>query len=204
MVATRSQDLQYVLDLTKQAIIKRTSAGQPAHAAAARIFDALKRVGPESGQLPARLPACASFDRAVENGRAGPADIAALTGAFSAIEPRITWRNRAGASPEFAHGQANAMLVGPGGIEPRTDVWIGASLLSPHITYPDHHHPPEEIYIVLSPGEWRQEQNAWHEPGIGGLVYNQPDIMHAMRSHDAPLLAIWCLWADGAARRSAS
>ncbi len=35
----------------------------------------------------------------------------------------------------------------------------------------------------------------WHAPGIGGLVYNPPDIIHATRATTAPLLAIWSLWA---------
>ena len=200
MTPTRAPDLQRVLDLTEHAILARTAPGQPAHAAAGKIFGAIKVIADEMQTSAARLPACASFDRAVAGGLGGPDDIASLTRAFAALEPRVTWRNRAGASPEFAAGQANAMLVGPGGLEPRDDVWIGASLLAAHITYPDHHHPPEEIYIVLSPGEWRQKQDPWHEPGVGGVVYNPPDIMHAMRSHDAPLLAIWCLWADGAPR----
>jgi quercetin dioxygenase-like cupin family protein len=60
--------------------------------------------------------------------------------------------------------------------------------------YPDHRHPPEEIYIAMSRGEWRQASNPWHEPGIGNLVYNPPNIVHAMRSADQPLLAVWFLW----------
>ena len=43
-------------------------------------------------------------------------------------------------------------------------------------------------------GEWRQASNPWHEPGIGNLVYNPPNIVHAMRSADQPLLAVWFLW----------
>ncbi len=28
------------------------------------------------------------------------------------------------------------------------------SAFDAHITYPDHDHPPEEVYIALSPGDW--------------------------------------------------
>ena len=66
--------------------------------------------------------------------------------------------------------------------------------MAPNTRYPDHRHPPEEVYLVLSPGEWRQGDGAWHEPGPGGVVHNPPAIVHAMRSGDTPLLAIWCLW----------
>lgn len=32
----------------------------------------------------------------------------------------------------------------------------------------------EEIYVVLTPGEWRQCDGPWHEPGAGGIVHNPP------------------------------
>ena len=92
-------------------------------------------------------------------------------------------------------GHANAQVIGPAGLGHSERVRIGASLVAPGITYPDHRHPPEEVYLVLSPGEWRQNASPWHAPGIGGLVYNPPDIVHAMRAAPvAPLLAIWCPW----------
>ena len=66
--------------------------------------------------------------------------------------------------------------------------------MAPDTQYPDHRHPPEEIYVVLSGGQWRQGSNPWHEPGTGGLVYNPPNVVHAMRSTEQPLLALWFLW----------
>jgi quercetin dioxygenase-like cupin family protein len=86
------------------------------------------------------------------------------------------------------------MIVGPGGLESRDDVWVGASVMAPHVRYPDHQHLPEEVYLVMSPGEFRQGDAPWFEPGVGGTFYNPPNIVHAMRSGESPLLAIWCLW----------
>jgi hypothetical protein len=85
------------------------------------------------------------------------------------------------------------MIVGPNGHEPREDVWVGVSLLAPEVRYPDHHHAPEEVYLVLSRGRFRQGDADWFEPGIGGSLYNMPNIRHAMASGSAPLFAIWCL-----------
>jgi hypothetical protein len=48
-------------------------------------------------------------------------------------------------------------------------------------------HPPEEIHIAMSRGEWRHASNPWYEPGIGNLVYNPPNIVHAMHSAAQPL-----------------
>jgi len=57
---------------------------------------------------------------------------------------------------QFLDGHANATIAGPEGLEIRRDVHIGVSLKAPNVRYPDHHHPPEEIYVVLSDGQWRQ------------------------------------------------
>ena len=85
------------------------------------------------------------------------------------------------------------MIVGPDGYESRDDVWVGASLLAPDVRYPDHHHAPEEVYLVLSQGRFRQSEDEWFEPGIGGSFYNTPNLRHAMASGSTPLFAIWCL-----------
>ncbi|MBL8893493.1 MAG: hypothetical protein JNJ53_02765 [Rhizobiales bacterium] len=39
--------------------------------------------------------------------------------------------------------------VDPGGLEVRHDVGVDVSILAPHVTYPKHNHPPDEIYAVL-------------------------------------------------------
>ena len=116
-----------------------------------------------------------------------------------ALEPELTWRRRAGdgtASANFAEGHANAMIFGPSGIEERRDLWIGATLMAPRVRYPDHRHAPEETYLVMSEGEFRQADGDWFSPGVGGSFYNPPGILHAMRSLDTPFLAFWALWAD--------
>ena len=117
----------------------------------------------------------------------------------AAIEPQLAWQVRAGAEAhgeQFLAGHANAAIAGSDGIENRADVRIGVSLMAPHTRYPDHRHPPEEIYVVLSDGQWRQASDPWHEPGTGCLVYNPPNIVHAMRSAERPLLALWFLWTE--------
>ena len=88
-------------------------------------------------------------------------------------------------------------------MEVRHDLHIGVSLLAPEVRYPDHNHAPEEVYLVLSPGQFQHGESGWFEPGIGGTLYNEPDTRHAMRSNDVPLLAIWLLWSDRAGSRAA-
>ncbi len=197
----RAPDLQRLLNLTGAAIARRASPPEPARRAGARISSALARPAPRAtAMMPSRLPACDHLAAALATARAAGGDVAPLADAFAAIEPALTWSRRPGsdgAAPDFRDGHANAVIVGPGGLEPRDDVRIGVSLLAPAVQYPDHRHPPEEVYLVLSPGEWRQDDGPWHAPGLGGLVHNPPGIVHAMRSGKAPLLAIWCLWIAG-------
>jgi quercetin dioxygenase-like cupin family protein len=197
----RAPDLQRLLDLTGAAIARRASPSEPARRAAAEIFAALARPAPRAtATVPSRLPACDHLATALATARAAGGHVAPLADALAAIEPALTWRRRAGAEGaalDFRDGHANAVIVGPGGLEPRDDAMVGVSLMAPAVQYPDHRHPPEEVYVVLSPGEWRQGDGPWHAPGPGGLVHNPPGIVHAMRSGEAALLAIWCLWVAG-------
>jgi quercetin dioxygenase-like cupin family protein len=130
---------------------------------------------------------------------AGPAHLAELVHAFAAIEPQLNWTKRTSEDPahrSFNEGHANARIFGDGGIEERDDVQVGVTVLAPHVRYIDHDHPPEEVYVALSEGEWWNADMDWTEPGPGGLIYNPPGILHAMRSGAKPFLAMWLLPLD--------
>ncbi|MAH85322.1 MAG: hypothetical protein CBB68_13940 [Rhodospirillaceae bacterium TMED8] len=119
---------------------------------------------------------------------------AVLIDAFQRMVPWLPWYSRKNARQQcFEDGHANAEILGGQGIERRSDVTVGVTVIAPNLTYPDHHHPPEEVYLVLSQGSWRQDANPWQAPGFAGYIYNPPNIVHAMKSAETPLLAIWCL-----------
>jgi hypothetical protein len=172
--------------------------GPEATAAIDRIYGALQTPRPAGSVAPRRLPVCRYLTEAVATARAGSAPVAGVADAFAAVEPSLAWTPRAAGGPfasdNWSEGHANTTVVGPRGLEDRRDLSIGASLLAPHVRYPDHNHSPEEVYFVLSPGRFQHGDEGWFEPGIGGTLYNQPNIKHAMASDDAPLLALWCLW----------
>lgn len=190
-------NLQYFIDRLEQAIFSRLAEGSTEWGVAQEIFGALKQPGtPASPQEQATLPAQQFLARALDNARSGPDDIIGVADAFRPLSSRLAWyrrKNAEQAGKVFMDGHANAVLIGENGLERRSDIQIGVSLMAPHIQYVDHHHPPAEIYLVMSPGAWRQEQHPWHEPGIGGTIYNTPNIVHAMKSAEQPLFAIWCL-----------
>lgn len=162
-----------------------------------RAFAALETVAPLCAATPARLPVCRCLAQALDPVRFASPTLRELARTFADIEPLLTWRSRGGeapgASPNFGAGHANAEIIGPGGLERRNDVWLGVSLLAPNVRYPDHQHAPEETYLAISEGEFRQGRGEWFAPGAGGSFYNPPQIVHAMRSASTPLFAFWAL-----------
>jgi len=197
MNSLRSVDLQRFLDAAQAAI--RHGAGNDPRIGepSERMLTALRAPPVQVGQPQAgRLPVCHHISDALEHARHYPGPVGDLADAFATIEPSLCWKTRPGAETHgdsFLNGHANATIAGSDALEIRHDIIVGVSLMAPETQYPDHRHPPEEIYIVLSGGQWRQADGAWHEPGIGGLVYNPPNIVHAMRATNHPLLALWFL-----------
>jgi hypothetical protein len=194
----RDDALQRFTDAALAAYRARTP-GPEARASLDRIAAALATPATPRERPGSRLPVCAHLEAAlaVETEDEG---LRALIEAFRAIEPDLEWQRRASydetASANFPEGHANAMILGPAGLENRTDVWLGVSLMAPSVRYTDHAHAPEETYLVLSEGEFRQGEGPWFAPGVGGSFYNPPWIEHAMRSGAAPLFAFWALWVN--------
>ncbi len=194
----RSPALQDFIDLTRKGLEARSGSAPAAVNVIGEIFGCLETVATRAADvIPTRLPACDHIGPVLADDEQNHIEIAALVRAFAGVERSLAWtrRGRSERRPDhFSEHHANATIIGRGGIEARDDVWIGASVMAPGTRYPDHSHPPEEVYLVLSGGEWRQNQGDWHAPGVGGLVHNPPGIVHSMRSGSGPLLALWCLF----------
>ncbi len=183
------------------------SPDRETNACLSHVFDALREPVPVTKRNPVRVPTSTLLDDALEPARRAGGALGDLAGRILDLDPLLAWRRRGGAAPRasasFAQGHANAMIVGPGGLEERADVWVGLSLLAPGVRYPDHRHAPEEIYLFLTDGRFRRGEDDWFTPGVGGTLYNEPNILHAMASSlDAPLLAVWCLFDANAGGRS--
>ena len=197
-MVNRPEALVQFLDTARDALSARVEKRTPSAVLAERAFEALAA---SAGTIaPGALvppPAYRHLPAALERASEDP-ELSALARAFKALEPELRWRRRPGSEAGgavFNDGHANAEIIGPMGLEQRSDVWFGASLVAPHVRYVDHRHPPDEVYIVMSDGEWFREGRGWHEPGVGGIVYNPPNIVHAMRAGPRALLALWLLWA---------
>ncbi len=191
----RHPDVQRFLEAAEAALTASAAPGSAAALAGERVFSRLRDgVGAEGGAVAAQLPVCGWIEAALKAAEGGPRQ--GLADAFAALVERLEWKRRASADPAdrvFWDGHANAMICGPGGLEQRDDLWIGATVMAPGVTYVDHDHPPEEVYLSLAPGEWWNAGMDWTDPGATGVIYNPPGIRHAMRSGAGPFLALWVL-----------
>lgn len=194
----RDPALQRFLDLAEEAIGAGASSPET-HVASRRVFSALRRrAGPAGSVTPRRIDVCRFIEPALARVDAN-APLAEIRLCLAAIEPNLRWERRPKADPAnqpFYDGHANAKLIGPDGLEQRDDVLVGVSLMAPGITYVDHDHPPEEVYLALTPGEWCNEDMDWTDPGVGGTIYNRRGVKHTMRSGADPFLALWILPID--------
>lgn len=192
----RAAGLQSVVD-TLEAAFAGAEVSAAAKAALTTVFDRLRTAAP-SGQPKGETLAVTDLLHAALRPLQGRADaLAPLAKALAALAPNLVWTTRKSVGPTasagFASAHANALLIGPGALEDREDVWIGLSLMAPLTRYPDHNHPPEEVYLVLCDGAFLQGEADWLPRAPGQTVYNTPGIRHAMRAGDGVFLALWCL-----------
>ena len=190
----RDADVQRFLGAAEAALKASAPAGSAAARAGERVFARCRASVGDAGGVAALLPVCGWIDAALEAAEGGARQ--GLADAFAPLVERLEWKRRLSADPAdrvFWEGHANAMICGPGGLEARDDLWIGATVMAPGVTYVDHDHPPEEVYLSLAPGEWWNAAMDWTDPGDRGVIYNPPGIRHAMRSGAGPFLALWFL-----------
>ncbi len=192
----RAAGLQRVVDAAAAAFAG-AEMSVPAKVALGRVIERLTTVRPAVAGRAEDLPVLALLPQAVANLQGRGDSLSALGLAVADLAPNLPWTTRKIVGPTasvgFDRAHANAVLIGPGGLEPREDVWVGLSLMAPHTRYPDHDHGPEEVYLVLSDGAFLQGDADWLPRSAGQTVYNTPWIRHAMRATDQPFLALWCL-----------
>ncbi|MBN3815343.1 transcriptional regulator [Paraburkholderia sp. Se-20369] len=191
----RSEDLKNFVSIA-QGLFQSPRLPDAARDLAVKVFDLLEQPCSDGIRAAKRHPACDLLDAALAPLLDSSTDLSAIARAIKTLEPSLGWQQRTSGlngSDNYVEQHVHGIVVGPGGMESRYDVQLGFSLLGPFTRYPDHQHLPEEAYVLLSAGEFRQRDGDWVDPGIGGGLYNTSNLLHAMRSGSAPLLAMWCL-----------
>jgi hypothetical protein len=136
------------------------------------------------------------FDQALSDFHNAKPEVGPVTVGIKKLLPYANWIKRKaapGQCDDFVERHSHAVLLGPNMAIGCERVTIGVAIMEPWVTYPFHQHAPEEFYLVLSEGWWYREGNGWWSPGMGGIVHNEPSVVHSMKSDDRPLLAVWGL-----------
>ena len=163
---------------------------------------ALLRHGPlgATPREPSRAPACRHWEPLLDVASAqGQGDLA---DALRPLGGALGWMSGGDfygpAASALGDKLAYADVVGPyGGLFAAGGYHIGPIIFGPHMDYPAHAHPAAEFYYLLAGhGEWLRGDEAWTARPPGSLFYHSPNMPHAARTADQPVLALVCLFGD--------
>lgn len=171
------------------------------------IARAIERAGPPAGIAPQSRPTVEQHlaDALASAERCGDAGLARAIGAAAG---RLAWqdtRHDYGAHPEFAPFVANFAyapilgpdIYGPMNLFPSREVFFGISLQAPRIHYPAHGHKAIEIYYVIAgAADWRRGAEDWTTRPPGSFILHDPEMPHAMQTHDEALLTFFAWVSD--------
>jgi hypothetical protein len=123
----------------------------------------------------------------------------ALGAAIAQAAHLFRWRQNpnystANMGAAFMAGYGYVELAGPkDALFHARDVRVGLLLLAPHVHYPLHAHPAEEIYHPLTDGGlWRRGREAWQTVPAGRAIHHLPMVAHETKAVDSTLLALYC------------
>lgn len=119
----------------------------------------------------------------------------ALSQALSPIADGLPWRYsyRPRADfPNLERRMAWSEIVGPPqSLFHSSEVCFGLTLIGPHTHYPAHRHPAVELYQVIAGTAQWQLNGQWSPKPPGSFILHPADAVHAMRTGDQPLLALY-------------
>lgn len=111
----------------------------------------------------------------------------------------FTWRQNpnytaASMGAAFMAGYGYVEFVGPKeALFHAPGIRVGLLVLAPHLHYPPHAHPAEEIYHPLTDGGlWRRGEEDWRTVRAGHAIHHPPMIVHETKAADSTLLALYC------------
>lgn len=88
-------------------------------------------------------------------------------------------------------------LAGPIGPYVDHGLAAGVLLLGPGRLYPPHAHPAEEVYIPLAgTAEWWRDGGTFRAITPGTPIHHPPNVRHATRTLEEPLLAAYVWMGD--------
>lgn len=99
-------------------------------------------------------------------------------------------------APELENEMAWAELVGPAAPIFNETVGFGLTLIGPRTHYLPHRHPAIELYaVVAGTALWTADETSRDQPP-GSFILHRSNVIHAMRTRDEALLAIYSWTGD--------
>lgn len=150
---------------------------------------------------PRNLPACAWLAETIAATMMVSPSVSA---ALADVAPHLRWKQNANYSDErlgdgYMASYAYCEFIGPDGFFRGDDFLMGLLLLGPGRFYKDHAHQAPELYWTLTgPSFWRRANGALESRPAGSAIWHAPNVVHATRTTDTPLLALW-IWTEDTA-----
>lgn len=123
-----------------------------------------------------------------------------LRDGFLQIGPLAQWRETykdTDIAQDFMDRFGCYCLIGNGGAYHSDRMWAWVVYMPAGLWYPWHHHPGEEMYMILA-GE-AEFRRVGHDPEIlrpGDCVLHESNQSHATLTHDRPMMA-YVVWRNG-------
>lgn len=146
---------------------------------------------------PRPLKAAALFD---QTARLGGQAAHPLTQALLAASPEAYWRDtyaNTDIGQHFLDRFGCYCMIGPNAPWDSDTLWSFMVHMPAGLDYTWHHHPAEEIYVVIDgEAEFRRAGLPPERLGRGGSSFHASDQPHAMRTLDQPVVA-YVAWRNG-------
>ena len=130
-----------------------------------------------------------------------PRRLSPVADALQNALPQLQWRVDQGIYYDLAanigdgyrNGNMHCELIGPNGSAfYHEDFTLGLFLLTPRVLYRDHAHLAPEFYLpLMEPTGWRFGDGDWQHVPAGTVIWNEPEVSHAIRVYDVPFLSVY-------------
>lgn len=160
-----------------------------------KVLQRLERVGNVRMDRPSTGGTPAGLEDAVRRSLAMGASQSRIAMAIGRLANTIAWRRgRSGpfASVHFEKSHAHGVVIGPGGVEDRSDVRIGVTYMEPYSRFPDHVKTVPRAFLLMSSSEISMDGRNWFPASAGTVFASDAGQSFAMRCTAKPLLAVWC------------
>lgn len=125
-----------------------------------------------------------------------------LAAAIASLDGHLKWLQSKSYTDEilgagFMENYGWCEIIGPQGFFNGDDFILGLLMLGPHRHYKDHYHPAPELYWPLTgPTDWKQGSGSFEMKQAGEVIYHAPNVHHATKTANRPLLTVWCWTRD--------